>query len=220
MIALLIIGLALAWLGFETDWMTVRLPVGKDSNFQASLATYYWNKPTVISPITEQANTEPVNEPKSQGKWQFSKFGDNCITSDRLGNYCHINHCRLCHQGDRFFAWRIPARTVKVFGSTINFKEGCNLYRAKLLKDMAKAQKQTKLKERSYSVTLGITYGAEQPYGDMDLLVDGEVKLSVNGNGKHGMVKQAMKPYTSKVRVGRQACIIPVGEADRVEVTQ
>jgi len=41
----------------------------------------------------------------------------------------------------------------------------------------------------------GITYGAEQPYGDIDIKVDGEVKLSLNGDSKRGMVKDFMKQY-------------------------
>ena len=103
--AIIVITLGFIWLGYETDWMRVRLLVGV------------------------------IEQPK-QGLWQFLKYGGDCIM---LRDRCYIRHCKLCRQGDRFFAWRIPARTVKVFGSTINFKAGCNLYRAKLLRDIIKA---------------------------------------------------------------------------------
>ena len=54
------------------------------------------------------------------------------------------------------------------------------------------------------------------PEPAIDILVDGRVKASINGDYKKGMVSAALKPYTTKIRVGRRNCIVPVGEADRI----
>jgi len=78
-------------------------------------------------------------------KWQFLKYGDDCIM---MKDRCYTSDCNLCKQGDRFFAWKIPARTVNVCGTIVNFKEGCNLHRAKLLKDILKSQKSKSLPYR------------------------------------------------------------------------
>ena len=172
---LAIVGLALAWLGCETDWMTVRLPVGALQRFTPILCR-------------------------------------NCNLS------CHYR------SHDHWMQWDLPARTVKVFSSTINFKAGCNLYRAKLLKDIATKQRRkapaTYKKPNNGSYFYNGKYRKEwfntvfEP--TLDLFIDGELKFSVNGDFKRGVIKRALQPYTTKVRVGHQACIIAVGEADRV----
>ena len=185
---IIIVGLAFIWLGYETDWMRIRLPVG--ANYKRGL----------IPPPPS-----PEQQIRLQRKlWQFLKYGDDCVMSDRLGIYCHTNGCRLCHQGDRFFAWRIPARTVKVFGSTINFKSGCNLYRAKLLNDIVKAQKSKVLPTYRHNGYPGYGQRADLDYlTQFELLIDGKVVMA-RGNGneyyKRGMIKEALKPY----KVGRR----------------
>jgi len=181
--------------------MRVRLPVGSVTSqmFQSALATHYWNEPLVA---------------KANRKWQFAKYGDDCIMSNMLGEYCHIGRCHLCHQGDRFFAWRIPARTVKVFGSTINFKAGCNLYRAKLLKDIVKAQKSKATPHYKNTASSDNRWlGDCEP--NIELLVDGKSIANINGDYKRGMIKEALKPYTTKVGRGK-SFNIPVSEADRL----
>ena len=50
----------------------------------------------------------------------------------------------------------------------------------------------------------------------IELLVDGKSIASINGDFKRGMIKNALKPYTTKARVGRKIITIPVGEADRI----
>lgn len=186
--------IALTWLGYETDWMRVRLPSGKRSNLLP------------LPPSVEQ-------KVKSQGKWQFSQYGDDCIM---MRDRCYAYHCNLCRQGDRFFAWRIPARTVKLYGSTINFKEGCNLYRAKLLKRIVAEQKRKALPSYKRQSAYGAQYYNCYEEEAIELLVDGKPVASINGDYKRGMIKNALKPYTTKAKVGRKAFVIPVGEADRV----
>lgn len=106
--------------------------------------------------------------------------------------------CRTkCHKSERWTAWKLPARTIKAYGSTINFVEGCNVYRAKLLKEIAKAQKSTALphyKAKGYhEVGLQADWHNVRYEPTIDILIDGELKASINGNFKKGIIKQAMK---------------------------
>jgi len=176
--------LAFAWLGYESDWMRVRLMVGKPQD--------------------------------SKRPWQFLKYGDDCIIMKR--NSCYGINCNLCYKlgEDRFWGWRIPARTVTLYGSTINFKEGCNLYRAKLLRDIVKAQKskaQPAYKPTGYHTNEDYYTSL---YGDpsIELLIDGKVKANINGDYKRGMIKEVLKPYTTKARVGKRVVTWGFGEAD------
>ena len=50
----------------------------------------------------------------------------------------------------------------------------------------------------------------------IELLVDGKSVANINGDYKHGVIRNALKPYTTKVRIGRKTVTLPVGEADRV----
>jgi len=136
MIATIItVGLALAWLGCETDWMRVRLLVG------------------ARTPIVKL----------SKRKCQFLKFGEDCIMMRR---------------------------------------------------DIIKAQKsKAKPKYNKPASGFGYDYSVDS---EIELLVDGKSIASINGDFKRGMIKPALKPYTTKARIGRKSCIIPVGEADRV----
>ena len=160
-----------------------------------------------------RVNLMPIVKPKR--KWQFAKYGGDCVM---MRDRCYIdqvnNRCNLC-RGDRFFAWRIPARTVKLYSSTINFKEGCNLYRAKLIKDIIKLQK-SRASPSYKKVTPPASWYPSMPEVSIELLVDGKSVANINGDYKRGMIKEALKPYTTKMRIGRKACILPVGEADIV----
>lgn len=181
--SIIIIGLAFGWLFWETDWMRVRLSIGKD---------------------------------RPPRQWQFKQYGDDCII---MRDRCYISGCRECRNNGRFHGWRIPARTVKAWGSVMNFKEGCNIGRAKILKDIARLQ------SRKSTVSLkgeqvyhrsdnDIAWGYIEP--SIDILVDGELKASLNGNFKRGLIADTLKPYTTKVRIGRKVATLDVGEADRV----
>ena len=193
------IGIAFIWLGYETDWMRVRLLVGKEI----------------------PRNKQKVE--KIGRKWQFLKYGDDCIM---MRDRCYFQNCRLCRQGERFFAWRIPARIVKLYGSTINFKAGCNLYRANIIRKVVRLQKSKAMptyhaNDRVVSLPLPPGYQAKitELYFEpsLELLVDGKLVATVNGNHKRGDISNALKPYTTKTRIGRKTATLPVGEADRVE---
>ena len=165
-----------------------------------------------------------IEQPKR--KWQFLKYGDDALM---LSDRCYIKNCRECKKNpNQFYTWRIPARTVKILYpitrpeggtrsviSTINFKAGCNLYRAKLLKDIYKAQKSKALptyKNPKYMPAYYNCYEEES----IELLVDGQSVANINGNYKQGMIKEALKPYTTKARVGKRSVTWDFGEADRV----
>ncbi len=178
---IIIIGLALAWLAYETDWLTTRLLVG-------------------------------VEVKRRQGKWQFLKYGDDALL---LCQQCHLKYGGVCRpKDDRWFGWAIPAKTIQFYNSTLNFKEGCNYIRAKLLKDIVKAQK-SKAPPTYKKVSGGYGYDYTDD-AEIELLVDGKSITNINGSYKRGMIKTALKPYTTKARIGRKAFIMPVGEADRV----
>ena len=207
---IIMVGFAFIWLGYETDWMRVRLLAGPKRR-------YMLPPPTLIE--------------KVKRKWQFAKYGEDCIMTLEG---CHIMSCRLCRQGERFFAWKIPARTVKILYpitrpkggtrkvvSTINFKAGCNLYRAKLLKDIVKAQKSKavpsykQLPETNYyKNTRKQTYTSLYGEPSIELLVDGKSIANINGDYKRGMIKKALNPYTTKIKVGRQSVTCGFGKAD------
>ena len=161
---ILIIGLAFLWLGYETDWMRVRLLIG----------AY-------------------LRDEQSGRKWQFSKYGDDALM---LCQQCH-NVCpnHRHYSENRWFGWAIPARTVKAFGSTMNFNEGCNYQRARLLKDIAKEHKRkapvSYKPETKYMAQYYNCYDKES----IDILVDGKPELSVDGNYKRGMIKDFMRQY-------------------------
>ena len=136
-------------------------------------------------------------------KWQFARYGDDGLVLC-IG-------CRLtCHRNrDRWFGWVLPARTVTAFDSVMNFYKGCNYQRAKLLKQIATEQRRHAIPKYKSNGQYGHTYYEEH---EIELLVDGKVIANINGDYKPGMIKNALKPYTT--RVGR--ILVGVGEADRV----
>jgi len=157
----------------------------------------------VVGSIERRREREMLTWPgyETKRRWQFKKFGDDALL---LSDRCYVKNCRMCKKDpDRLGAWRIPARTVKLYSSTINFKAGCNLYRAKLLKSIVKAQKSKVLPQYGKTLPPISVLGNEQQFGDIEIRVDSEVKLLLNGNGKRGTVRDFMKKWTCRVRVGR-----------------
>lgn len=180
---------AFLWLGYESDWMRVRLAVG-----------------------------EPH---QNNGRWQFQRFGEDCIMM-RTGCQAYLSsRCNLCHKADRFFTWRILARTIHIGESTIHFEAGCNLHRAKLLKDIMKARNSKAVAHypttSQYMPLLG-DYYPDYYEPSIEILVDGNLIVGINGNYERGMVKEALKPYTTRTRIGKRMVTLGIGEADRQAV--
>ena len=173
--ALIIIALAFTWLLDETDWLRIRLPYGGC-------------KSLVSNPVIKQPDR----------KWQFLKCGDGSLM---LCQNCNYKSRRSCGKAqERWFAWKLPAQTVKVYGSTINFKAGCNQHRAKLLKDIVKAQKSKAVPTYKKALLPASCYPA-LPDASIELLVDGKSIANINGDYKRGDIKQALKPYTARVKL-------------------
>lgn len=116
---------------------------------------------------------------------------------------CQSQNCTCkskCNKSERWIGWKLPDRTLKVFGSTLNLKAQCNIQRAMLLRDLADAQKvrvkhiisapcknnQANLFQKwidKHDFTEANEY---EPTIDISV---GEKTISINGNYKPGMIK-------------------------------
>ena len=169
--------LSFTWLGYETDWLRVRLPYG------------------VSNPAIKQPDR----------KWQFLKYGDDSLMLCQHCDYVsRLHNWRSCGKDEeRWFAWKIPAQSVKVYGSTINFKAGCNQHRAKLLKDIIKAQKSkataTYKPKYDRAATLPGWHYTALPEPTLDILINGDLQFSVNSNHKRGAIKQFMSRFPKEI---------------------
>lgn len=176
----------------------------------------------------------------------------------------HLILCRgcrtTCHKDkERWIGWKLPAKTITAWGSTLTLAAGCNIQRACLLKTIAREYKRKTpvftpaqqglnfvqdIRVGSHSEWVETTpkhgyhriveeyttkfhdclpgkewlkdhYKDEYPEATIELAIDGKT-LSVNGDYKKGMIREFMKPYTTKIRVGRKSATLNIGEADRV----
>ncbi len=121
--AIIIVSLAFGWLLKETKGLTIRLtgaPGLKSNGIK-----------------TESDN---ISLPKTDTPywWQPIKDRENCVILCQHG----CDHWRTCkaRKGGRWTAWKIPARTIKAYGSTMHFAEGCNILRVSILKDVAQSE--------------------------------------------------------------------------------
>lgn len=179
---LLILIIPFIWLGYETDWLSIKLPVGTQNAPDLDCTT--------------------------------SKFEVRVCKYARSRNIYNEGFC------GEFKTYTLPARTIKAWGSTLNLVEGCNRCRAKLLKQIAYEQRR-----KSQPVLRGTQIWHKLPDSELakyrhsdniDILVDGKLKASINGDYKYGAIKDIIKPYTTKVRVGKKQVNLAVGEADRI----
>ncbi len=205
---------AFTWLLWETDFMRVRLLMGKVAKVEHNPidTPYYWMTP--------------------EQKEQHLMLCQNCNSSSRLHSW------RTCHKGEeRWTAWKLPAKTIKAFNSTLNLAEGCNIARSNLLKDIVREHKRKTISVKpcqlpidafietvrvgSHKQSYGMRGGRRHyeytddyktvfhdclcgkdwlkehehdkyPEATIELSV-GNKTVSINGNYKRGMIKQAMK---------------------------
>lgn len=54
---------------------------------------------------------------------------------------CPYSHSAQCNKTERWTGWKIPAKTIRAFDSTLTFVKGCNIYRALLLKEIVREHK-------------------------------------------------------------------------------
>ncbi len=153
--------------------------------------------------------------------------------------------------------YTLPARTIKMYGSTLDLKGGCNRCRSKLLKEISREHrrkpsfKPCQLPAKAFIKTVRIGSHREwvettpkhgfhriveehttkysdclpgkewlkehesdkYPEPTIELSVEGKL-LSVNGDYKKGVIKEFLKPYITKIRIGRKSAILAIGEAD------
>ena len=89
-------------------------------------------------------------------------------------------HPSGCHKDkERWISWKLPAKTIKAFDFTFNFETGCNILRAAMLRDVAKAQT-SKPKET-------ISYGyAKLPEAFIQTVRVGSHREFIETTPKHG----------------------------------
>lgn len=118
---IIIVSLALIWLAKETDWLRIRLE-----------STEYQRANKRVN-ITETIKQNPVDTPYY---WQSPEAKEQHII------ICHNDwrcpYRKQCQKVDRWTGWKLPARTIKAFDSTLNLAEGCNIKRALFLKSLAR----------------------------------------------------------------------------------
>ncbi len=103
--------------------------------------------------------------------------------------------CRRCNNYSYFKgakrSYTLPAKTVHAFGSTMNFQAGCNRCRAELLRKVAKAQK-------SHAIPHYAPFKSYCRISNklkIEILVDGQLQASFNGDYKRGTIKTFMRQY-------------------------
>jgi hypothetical protein len=118
LLSIILIILSFSWLFYETKCFSVRLPYGR----------------LIIE--VKKINLNPIDNPYY---WKSDEQREQSFILCR--NDYHCPYRARCKKSERWLGWKIPARTVKAFNSTLNFEAMCNIKRALLLKDMAKELK-------------------------------------------------------------------------------
>jgi len=141
---IIIVGLAFIWLGYETNWLTIRLPKGKSVAVETSCPN--WNEPVLVCPKC--------------GKPAFA----------------------------------LMAKFIEAGNSKCKVNPLCQDCLAKLETQIIKSQKPCKpvlfhhIPDNSYGYDFSDN-------ATMEILVNGKVIASINGNYKRGMIKQLMLQY-------------------------
>ncbi len=221
---IILVGVAFGWLFYETDFMRVRLPVGKAVS----------NKTMPIVNAETEVKPNPIDTPYY---WMTPEQKEQHLV---LCVGCRVK-CQH-HKSDRWASWKLPARTIKAFNSTLNLVEGCNIQRALFLKSMARelnqkatvthsqpplpmnafiSQERIGSHKQQYGMRGGrrhyeYTDDYETVYHDclapkswlkkhehdladfeptIELSVSGGVKANINGNYNKGVIKQWMKVH-------------------------
>ena len=138
------------------------------------------------------------------------------IPKARRFEFARCEHSRKhldCHNSPGYI---IPARTIQAYGHIFNFKEGCNICRANLLREVVKAQKPSKppaLRFRNEITTTpedllsGSDWGKKHandiiPEPTIELIIDGKSIKTINGDYRRGLIKSTLKQYTqAKMKV-------------------
>jgi len=150
-----VIVLGLLWLGVETDWLTIRLPYGpaRPESYILLLGTTcdlipllaMPKQPLLLTTVTRlllPLGRPPFDAIARPYSWKSSQeLHDHMMLCQ---DYWHCPYSGKCKKTERWTGWKLPARTVKAFGSMLNFNSGCNIARALLLRDIASVHKHNK----------------------------------------------------------------------------
>lgn len=162
MIATLItLALAFTWLMRETNWLHIRLESTEYQRAHKTIAESSSDRTTGfepenvgLTPTSATKTTETLTKPAIPAR-QPVKIDpapqDETATpyywkspDDRQANLmlCRNNgrcpNTAKCKKTERWTYWKLPAKTIKAFGGTLNLNEGCNIQRALFLKSMAR----------------------------------------------------------------------------------
>ena len=187
-----VIGIAFIWLGYETNWMRVRLLCGATSPKQHQTKLLYEAETT-----KQQAR-----------QWQFIKYGDDALMLCRNCSLWRGRNCCLYHHFSKnktcWFGWKISSRVIKLYDSIINFKEGCNRQRANIIRKVIKLQKSkakptyhTNNRAACFPLPPGF-WGKALEEPTLELFVDGNPVATINGKHKGGDIRKALESYTTK----------------------
>ncbi len=186
--ALTIIALALVWLLIETDYMRVRLPVGKE------LPRYGVGRTMAQWEVYNKAHAKELEKERKE------------YTERQAIIKAHT--CPICRAYNEDFL--IETKTIIAGNSTCHIT-GCPDCLAKYEKEIIKSQ-ESNPRQPTYKQSTTEPRGFIPDYGDIEILVDGKLELSLNGDNKRGMVKDFMGEYTHKVRAGKKTMTVQNGD--------
>lgn len=129
--SLTFIALNFLWLCVETDWFRLRFLIRPDTVKPEAIKLLPAAKPVLLLNAGKHIDFD------APYWWMTPELKKDHIM---LCHNCYGTTRGKCpeHKADRWASWKLPARTIKAFGSTLNLNEGCNIQRALLLKTIAR----------------------------------------------------------------------------------
>ena len=124
------------------SWLFVEMRI-----FIKAWNAYYRQQATQPLELATAKPDMPYHWKTAEQKEQCLMLCHNCNLSSRLSSW------RTCPKNkERWVAWKLPARTIRAWGSTLNLTEGCNVQRTSLLKAIAREHKRKALPNYSQSL--------------------------------------------------------------------
>ncbi len=175
-VSLTIIGLAMTWLGYETNWMRVRLLAGKEiprSKLKMTIAEW--------AEYDKNHARELESARREYAKQQAYYKAHTCPTCENRGADVIVE-----------------TKTTKAGNSTCHIT-GCPDCLAKLEAQIIKSQQPTKPRNPYRALPSPRLQGDYYSQGhyepSIEIKVDGQPVLELNGDYKRGMIKDTMRQY-------------------------
>ena len=235
---IIIVGFALAWLEWETDCFTVRLPVGSNLVINKPPGGVANDIVTPILALPEFCELTRIQREFAKTKYHYSwRYGTSYNTRRKesyqamtIGNH-KITLCATLGNLYDLIAEAQKIQTEKPRKPTIRttpLPTFIEQVRVGSHQEWVETDDKghgyhriveeydTRYKDCLVSISwLKKHEHDEYPEPNLDISVDGELKSSINGNYKKGSIADVLKPYTTKARIGRKIAVLNVGEADR-----